>query len=242
MEIGRRGAGYVLLACALLLTALVLLSCGVLEDSPDTSAPGGVSNSDELWDACMDREMAIFDWRTEKLKVLAKDLIEGRQSLPDVMPEEERINKESERMITDLETNCAERAEEIRQLADRAEQEKKSTSDCDDCLSIRQLNEEYEANSFVAEQKYTRTRHNFGGKVESIGRDVLNPSKPLVRVQADGATLAFRLGKDEDDGWALALSKGDWVKANCLITSIHVTWTSGSYQMVPSLHGCTQAD
>ena len=173
---------------------------------------------------------------------MAKDLIDGRKSLLEVTPEEERINKESGQMILDLETNCAEKAEELRQLADRSDQEDRSSSDCDDCLSLRKLAEEFEANSFATEQRYRFTRHSFGGEVESIEQEPSVPPKPIVRVRSDGARITFRFGWDEDYSWVLRLSKGDWVKANCEIRSIGIPWGSGSDKVVPFLDECTKAD
>ena len=230
------------LLLAICVAATSLSACGVAGDKPSTSAPGGISDPDALSDACAERMIAIFDWTTERLEVLAKDLIDGRKSLVDVTPEEERINKESGQMVMDLESNCAERAEELRQLADRSDQESRSSSDCDDCLSVRQLAEEFEANSFATEQRYRNTRHNFGGEVESIDREPSVPPKPLVRVRSDGARITFRFGWDEDYSWVLRLSKGDWVKANCKVSSIGTPWGSGSDKVIPFLDECTKAD
>ena len=227
----------------LVVVVVLPIACGLASDKPRTSAPGGINDSDALWDACQERIGAIFDWRTERLKVLAKDLIDGRKSLLDATAEEERINKEQGQMVLELESNCAEKDDALRQLADRATREiKQSSSDCDDCLSIRQLNEEYEANSFATDQRYRGTRHNFEGTVESIDQEPSVPPKPLVRVQSDGARITFRFGWDEDYSWVLRLSKGDWVKANCRVSSIGTPWGSGGDKVVPFLDECTKAN
>ena len=225
----------------LVAVALLPVACGLAGDKPSTSAPGGINDSNALWDACMERGIAIDDWSTEKLRKLANDLIEGRKSLLDATTEEEWINKENGQMKLELESNCAEKADALRQSANRADQEiKQSSSDCDDCLSIRQLSEEYEANSFSTDQRYSGTRHNFGGTVESIDQEPSVPPKPIVRVRSDGGRITFRFGWDEDYSWVLELSKGDWVKANCEISSIGSTWTSND--TVPFLKDCTETD
>lgn len=225
----------------LVLVTILLVACGDASGKPSTSAPGGFNDPDALWYACMQRETEINDWTTAKLWELANDLIEDRKSLVDVTAEEERINRENGQMKLDLESNCAETDEELQLSAHRSDQESRSSSDCDDCLSIRQLNEEYEANSFATQQKYRGTRHNFHGTVESIDQEPSVPPKPLVRVKSDGVRITFRFGWDEDYRWVLALSKGDWVKANCRITTVSNIWASDD-AIVPSLDECTEAD
>lgn len=96
-----------------------------------------------------------------------------------------------------------------------SDKEERSSSGCGNCLSMRQLNEEYEANSFATQQKYRGTRHNFEGTVESIDQEPSVPPKPLIRARSGGETITFSFGWDEDYSWVLALSKGDWVKVNC---------------------------
>lgn len=221
--------------------ATLLVACGIADSKPSTSPPGGVDDPEELRQACDERIASIWDWKNEKSDARWIDILDGNLTVEEGNEEEGRLIGEVQEMVKELERNCDARAEELRQSANRSNGERRSSSDCDDCLSIRQLNEEYEANSFATNQRYKGTRHNFGGTVESIDQEPSVPPKPLVRVSSGGAKITFRFGWDEDYSWVLALSKGDWVKANCRISIVDNIWASGN-TVTPFLDECTKAD
>ena len=183
----------------------------------------------------------INDWELEKFEELESDLMEGRKPVPDVTIGQERVAKEAGQMRWDLEANCVTRANKLRQSGSNSDKEERSSSGCGNCLSMRRLNEEYEANSFATQQKYRGTRHNFEGTVESIDQEPSVPPKPLIRARSGKVRITFRFGWDEDYSWVLALSKGDWVKVNCQIRSADKPWAS-SDAVIPSLDECTKAD
>ena len=164
-----------------------------------------------------------------------------QHALVDATAEQERVEKEAGQMRWDLEANCHARADELRRSGSNSGREGRSPSSCDDCLSIRQLNEEYEANQFATRQRYRGTRHNFEGTVESIDQEPSVPPKPLIRVRSGGARITFSFDWGEDYGWVFALIKGDWVKMNCRIRTVHNIWASGD-TVSPSLEDCTKAD
>ena len=143
----------------------------------------------------MERSVEIVDWTGERLRKVASDLIEGRKSLVEATSDEERINREEGQMMMALETNCGKRAEELSQLAGRATREsEQSPSDCDDCFSVRQLNEEYEANSFATELRYRNTRHDFKAEqVEAVDQEPSVPPKPIIRVRVDGGEVVVQV-------------------------------------------------
>ena len=196
---------------------------------------GGVDDPEELRQACDELLASIYDWKNEKSDATWSDIVEENMTVEEGNEEEGRLIREMQEMVGELQRNCDAKVEELLRSDDE------SDSNCDDCLSIRQLNEEYEANSFATNQRYKGTRHNFGGTVESIDQEPSVPPKPLVRVRSDGAKITFRFGWDEDYSWVLELSKGDWVKANCRIRSVDNIWSSGN-TVTPSLDECTKAD
>lgn len=111
--------------------------------------------------------------------------------------------------------------------------------DCLDCVTASQLAEEYEANSIRAREKYVGKRHNFAGEVQSIENDLSVPPKPLVRIKSGGDDLALRFDWDGDHSWVTELSKGDRVRANCVITRLGPNIFQGG-KVIPSLEQCTQ--
>lgn len=224
-----------------ILAAMLLLACGLVSGKPSTSAPKGFDDPDALLRACNERFSEIDDWERTKSKELDDAFFQGRKDFLDAAVEQEQVWEEAGRMRSELDFNCADRANELRQSATGSDERGRSSRDCDDCLSIRQLNEEYKANSFATQQKYRGTRHNFGGTVESIDQEPSVPPKPLVRVRSDGAKITFRFGWDENYSWALELNRGDWVKANCKINRVGTNWASGD-TVIPFLDECTEAD
>ena len=233
----RRSAAF---SVAIIATVL-LLACGIVSGKPSTSAPGGINDPDELWDACNERFSEIDDWARTKSEELDDDFFQGRKDFLDAATEQKQVLEDAGRMRSELDANCAEKADELRQAATNSDEERRSSRNCDDCLSIRQLNEDYEANSFATDQAYWGTRHNFGGTVESVDQEPSVPPKPLVRVRSDGARITFRFGWDDDYSWALDVRKGDWVKANCRITRVGTSWSSGN-TVIPFLDECVKAD
>ena len=148
---------------SVILIATLLLACGIVSGKPSTSAPGGIDDPDEFLRACNERFSEIDDWERTKSKELDDDFLRGRKNFLDAATEQEQVWEDARRMRSELDANCAEKADELRQAAANSDEEKRPSRNCDDCLSIRDLNEEHEANSFVTEQKYRGARHNFGG-------------------------------------------------------------------------------
>ena len=70
-------------------------------------------------------------------------------------------------------------------------------------------------------------RHNFTGTVDSVDNDYSVPPKPLVRIKSGGSTIALRFDWGGDHSWITALSKGDRVRANCVVSSLGPNPVSG---------------
>ena len=112
-------------------------------------------------------------------------------------------------------------------------------SECEDCLTVSQLAEEYEANSLRARQEYVGKRRDFVGKVESVERDRSVPPKPLIRLKSGGDDLVVRFDWADDYSWVADLNKGDQIMVNCVITSLGPNPFQGN-KVTPSLDQCRQ--
>ena len=114
----RRFLRSVVLSIAILAAAL-LLACGLASGKPSTSAPEGFNNPDELLIACGELSEAISDWERAELRTKIQeqddDIVQGRKSWEEATAELEQIQGEAGRMKDELDADCAERAEELRQ-------------------------------------------------------------------------------------------------------------------------------
>ena len=112
-------------------------------------------------------------------------------------------------------------------------------SECEDCLTVSQLAEEYEANSLRARQEYVGKRRDFAGEVESVERDRSVPPKPLIRLKSGGDDLVVRFDWGDDYSWVTDLNKGHQIMVNCVITSLGPNPFQGN-KVTPSLDQCTR--
>ena len=234
------------LSQAALITAVV--ACGMIGGKPSTSAPGGIDDPAEMQQACAERQTAIDEWERDKLRGLDDDFFEGRKEFFEAEGEQKRVIEEAEAMRWDLGLDCTKKSYELSQSggdsnsSNGSDGDKRSSSGCSDCLSVRQLAEEYEANSFSAQQRYVGTRHTFQGTVESVDQEPSIPPKPVIRVRSDGGTISLRFDWGEDYSWVMALSKGDPVRASCKIRNLGTRFGSSSNAVIPSLDECVEAD
>ena len=91
---------------------LVLLACNGLGSSPNTSAPGGVDEVVEFWEACEEREDAIDDWEEREMRKLEEDFADGDRTLMGSMVKYELIEEDADAYREELMDNCRARADE----------------------------------------------------------------------------------------------------------------------------------
>ena len=111
--------------------------------------------------------------------------------------------------------------------------------DCQDCITIGEIIEDYQANSIRAERLHVGKRYNIAGKIESITEDWAVPPRPLVRVKSGGKRGSLTFSWDGDHEWLLEYSKGDYILANCRVTGL-LTLAIGVERGTPDLEECTQ--
>ena len=112
-------------------------------------------------------------------------------------------------------------------------------SDCEDCVTVRQLAKEYEANSLRARQEYVGKRHDFSGTVENVENDYAVPPRPLIRMKSGGVRLVVRFDWGDDHSWVTDLNKGDQIMVNCVITNLRPTPFQNN-KVIPFLDKCTR--
>ena len=96
-------------AFALLLVLLLMaafLSCGALEGKPNTSAPGGIDNPDELLRACSERDREIDEWKRREERKLEDDFIEEGKSVWQIAARLDQIDRDARAMSRELSDNC----------------------------------------------------------------------------------------------------------------------------------------
>ena len=90
-------------------------------------------------------------------------------------------------------------------------------------VSVNQIKQEIESNSFAAKQKYEGTRRFFDGTVMGI-----YPSPTGARIEIrvggeydySGETLRYELDRGVDPTWISGLNKGDTLQVDCKIEDV----------------------
>ena len=95
-----------------LLVIPVALSCGIIGDEPSTPAPGSISGSPELQQACGDLDQEVDEWiRSEKLR-LEEDFVIYGMTMVDVSERVEQMERDAEAMRRELLDECLAEAKE----------------------------------------------------------------------------------------------------------------------------------
>ena len=129
------------------------------------------------------------------------------------------------------------------------------SSACPECIALKTMVQEYDANRLRAESKYPGRRFDVTGKIADIGEDRRN--RPLIEVEVGVKARDFSLVTAEEyeyqvttvmpfEGWSdwiIEKSKGDSVEANCLVTGFKEVWslTDKTY-WVPRLDECRRVE
>ena len=98
-------------AFSTLLLMSAILACNGLGGSPNTSAPRGVDEVVEFWEACEEREDAIDDWEEREMRKLEEDFADGYRTLMGSMVKYELIEEDADTFREELMDNCRAKAD-----------------------------------------------------------------------------------------------------------------------------------
>ena len=90
----------------LVLTSIMLLSCGFVSGKPNTSAPSGYDNPGFLLDACHEREQEINAWEEDQKRRIEEEVADDERSLLGAIIKIEQIEEEAYGLRRELESNC----------------------------------------------------------------------------------------------------------------------------------------
>ncbi len=129
------------------------------------------------------------------------------------------------------------------------------SSACPECIALKTMVQEYDANRLRAESKYPGRRFDVAGKIVDIreGRRNLALIEVEVGVKARDLTLFTEeefeyqvttvMPFKEWSDWIIEKSTGDSVEANCLVKGFKKVWSlPGKTYGVPRLDECRRVD
>ena len=104
-------SGFTLLAIALV---IFLTACDVLPvGKPSTSAPRSAGSMQEFWEACDDKEDAIWEWVEREKDKLEDEWIDEKRGLIQSVAKHQKTEEEARALEDELMENCRARARQL---------------------------------------------------------------------------------------------------------------------------------
>lgn len=96
------------------LTMIILsvVACNVVSGKPSTSAPRGIEDINDFWQACYDLEDEIDAWAEREKRQAEEDFADGDRTVVGAIVKQELIDDDALAMKRELRDNCNARADE----------------------------------------------------------------------------------------------------------------------------------
>ena len=194
----------------------LLLACGAVSASPNTSAPI-TKNLGEYLRTCDERHDAIDDWERKQARNIEDEWIDGRRGLMQSGAKFGQVREEAQSMRQELRDNC-----EAKKPSPEIAAKRLGIPGCIDADALRNIRAEFRADASSAEEKYGGQRLCFQGEVTSVlGAAALEgTTMGSVSASVDGGpgfVIPYYVKNGKREGWVGSASKGRVIKAECTV-------------------------